>query len=1642
MGLCYMCYPRNAGLIHRADLDEKASKAPSAGLPPHAHGTRALQGGNLLLQNQQFLADFADQLKPTNTWLPPTETLKLLPYQAMLGIPLAITLHGAAAAQALPLLQDNSMEKAFEYMYTATNDNEAFQCIETWVFGRSTFKQDTEYRRDYHTLWNEVLSYYICHFIDSIQALTETESTELSEYIQLQSETLRPSRFAQFMNLVGALHQSMEGSFANDWLHTTPNAHRPMLLVIWPPQHLKALHGIGQLQLPGASLAWEYIWTFTIAYLNMLTGLVESAETAQFVYTHLEKQSQVSFVRWDSLWQFLATHTSYYVQDEIPPTLELYTKAVLRLIANTVQYSDTSLTLMLSQEARYDPLGILFRFYGSPASPALMGQVFKTMAAFASRHEVALQLWRTLESLEVLQKVGVPSNSGMRHQLSVEAKNFKYPETVGYVELLNQLFKHLQSLMPCRDLPPFAPFLKFVTTEVFLPFAERRYADMEEMWVVAAACLELMAQVLQDYQPDKAHFEDKMDISNAHKTSFGFSTLAAPASERNVISDASQCGFWLMKTLLQADSLLTRVLRTLHEVSKVAAGAEERCVHHTLKIMECMLLKQTAFIEASRQALQHRSGEPHLFTLLDDTLMALSCETVSGPSNPIVELAYYISSPSYKLRNSAIKVLTLLAGSHQNITILFRRFGKVTQMLQLFVNAFTEEERVGGAAGELSVRAHLVQLILTVLDNRIKSPNMAHFLCGFDLDNPSAFTDAPISSSPSHPSNCLEVMLSSLKDSRFHTNHPHLAQLYCKAVLRLAEHPEMTEAVMSRLCAVDYFINGIHIITRSKEAIAKTSSAELLTCILNQHAALLKTIALFLHTAAHKHTQFSTSHSYVRSLVVTLFHTSGGALMDGPSDPSYPPLTLGGDEYTPPGQQPLFMEDCLQTLDFPHFLEQHPLPSILPTTHTQLEVFGALGHSQAFQRSADGVPEFNIRKLDQELQNILFAAQHHSATHSDGSLQFHRSEAEHILRRALQANHCYRLFDAINQAVAGWAEVVEITMFKFYSLIAHDNMQHVLFTILHRVLQTLCAYPSATPTAQVATVQATLARTAATLITKFREDYNPFLLFSGTSGARLSSRECGELLKVILHSILKEEARTTPRFRSNCYVVLSNFLEYTQRSPDSFSGCKVESPQDNDKLASLDAIFLVAPALLNVLTRDALEQTDGYRAVAWATLDTLVRYDASGRLLHLMQSPVCTLQQAMDSLNQMDEQLCDVLDPQCGQANILHVYESLLSFLTSVAAGPSGAQALHEQQGVLARLTSMAALRRVREILPQAGILDHNPLTCASSVRERCGSVILPALHLMGAVFQRLHQNTAVAALVADFVSHHSKVFKYLLRQPTLEIDTPSLREVLATTSVLNLLASHRAILAAKVGLGVVKKFGLLAVLGLFARNEFWQPNATIPLDDLDTQRAALQEQEVLTHRIVRNIIEVCCKTCGALKMNDPDDGGLTPSLLFDISMADFMPDGSVRPRESLALLLHVLKGRMDSLTHNQRRIADWENRLKTAHNPPPPMALTLHEQQTTSVARHSPNEYAECTMVNDTITCTLESTMLLFYHHLNIPRSEKRPAREADDLRSDAYRNLKPIMDAVLLVTADSHPEPRTDFLAGICERVADLVL
>eukprot|EP00667_Euglena_gracilis_P000112 EG_transcript_112 len=1610
-----------------------------------------------------------------------------------------------------------------------------------------------------------------------------------------------PSLVAPLLRLIGLCHKDL--GQPSDWFETTRERARPAFLFREVPAHLKrltalrsqALAQFHQMEYSGQPpppreplLAWTE--AFEVAYFDMLADMVDTPDAALAVHGVLADETQVSGLKWHDLFEQLRLELSqtglesgYADFEQEGPIREGYCAAVLRLFAQVTRHSSVALAQFLRPGDRTEPVDLLLRFLcAAGVHQALAGQVFRTLGALAdprhdqaesdARRQCATLAWLQLDQLEVL--VTDPQdpnpNRGMHFDFARECDIRRFPETTGFLEWLVGVMPHLLARPPAGDRwPSFGPYLWFVAGTVFPAVLARQYDREEERWELAAACLSVLEGVLRHYEPDASHFSDGQQVFDVRKRycrdeepsaalfPSRLAGIGAALPAGGEVANLTWCGHWLVAELLQAKELLTKVLEIIPRVSVLPpapGSAAERAALSALRILDALLAKQGPFLSLHAAGAGRTRGAGFL-KQLESHLLHMSYYPEQGAGSLLLEVTNFLRLQGSPLQGAAIKVLKRLAASSFDITgVYFRRTDR-DQALQLFVRALREAKaawRTGGAGGAGAegeaeagegpgqVGAAVAELIVLTLRNPLrKAPNLAHFLCGFDLDNPRVLLRTTFEQQRQQllvqqmqqphafpvaipeataPESCLDVILEELLQSDIVTQQPLLAELYYEVLYQLVSQPDMAEAIFARLTSLDFFAAQCRVLHKHRSMLAaRDLPGRHLTAVYRQRAAILKTIALFLHLQSQPAPAPDAPAGPTGGAASTAQPPSAAVrdvvswCWDRAAPEAAPLRSLALQCYDvemqpaggqTAGQPRAFALEFLNDLDLSLLLERYPLPDVAGAATGLFRQVPL-----APQPNARGVEEYNLRSLHQQLLlalKLAGASQTAEMRTEVVALQ-QQQDLRRVLAAALVANERHELYHAVCSAVEGWAQVVEITTFRASDPHARDllsgdwvaDLEHVVGRVLQRVVAALAqTFPPAAAAGGrgpalrcLRPVQAVLARAASCLMTRLRQRRD------GSGGAILFGHDVSSsavspqgVLANLIPCIVES---TSVKFRANSYAILVNYLEYLESEKivtlpvEGQLGQALppaELQRQQAQVLFQETLFQYGPQLIRAIATDAVEAKElGLKAVAWAALDALVRFDAAtGRVVRMMDGSTSAMQQVVAAVRNADAALCEALEPYCGDIHAVHVFESIMSLLLSVSQAAGGAQLVQERYHVVGVVSRMQFLQRIGAALQLDGVTHEDPHSNVPSIRTRCSMLLLPVLQLLADVFQRLHRNAAVAEQVADFIARHAKALKAVLRRPHHHgsgggldgIAAPALREIYAVTTLLNLAASHRQTLFAKVGPDPVRKFQLLGLLNRFCRREFWQ-NCVLPnLEEEDPKRAEA-ERLTIVQRIVRNLVETCSKCCGALAgVKSIDAGGMASQTpIFELAVVKFTTrvefSTTRTSQEDLALALHTIKGCVDGLQDVNRVLAELERRLQSTRTSTPPQPWKAGAAPDVTKPRNvraTVALYLRYQGARDTLTATLEHALLLLHFHLRLalnsdqalagagvpyadqlalvaptPAGRVRPGL-ADLKRALASTEVAQLLDAVRSITRPEaltlqQDQERTDFVYRVCE-------
>nr|CAB3449258.1 unnamed protein product [Digitaria exilis] len=404
----------------------------------------------------------------------------------------------------------------------------------------------------------------------------------------------------------------------------------------------------------------------------------------------------------------------------------------------------------------------------------------------------------------------------MRFELNeVEARRESYPSTISFLRLINALIAEERNINDKGRR--FMGIFKFVYEDVFGPFPQRAYADPQEKWELALACLEHFRMVLSMYDIN----EDDIYAS--------VSTSAPSSIERQLPL------LELLKDFMSGKVAFRNIMNI------ILVGVDSLINERTTQTYGILLEKAV-----------HLSLE--IFILVMERDLALAD----------------VFRPLYQCASSPICVLT---------TSLFYDSSRVVGLVQLLLKADVGKTVIEDYAACLEYRFDDFQviedtkgdvgvLILQLLVDNIcrPAPNITHLLLRFDVNGA---IERTVLKPKSHYS-CLKVILDNLEKVTKPDINALLHEFSFQLLYELCLDPLTCGPVMDLLSSKKYQFFSKHVGTIGISPLPKRNTNQSLRIsMLHERAWLLKMLALALHLSD------ISSSVYREACVAILYHTFG-----------------------------------------------------------------------------------------------------------------------------------------------------------------------------------------------------------------------------------------------------------------------------------------------------------------------------------------------------------------------------------------------------------------------------------------------------------------------------------------------------------------------------------------------------------------------------------------------------------------------------------------------------------------------------------------------------------------------------------------------------------------------------------------------
>ncbi|EFJ32372.1 hypothetical protein SELMODRAFT_439663 [Selaginella moellendorffii] len=1107
-----------------------------------------------------------------------------------------------------------------------------------------------------------------------------------------------------------------------------------------------------------------------VAFLKMLVGLACSEEGARQVYQMLQNKT-FRTVSWQTLFNSLNVYEEHFrhcIQTSgslLPPFQEGDAKALdayLQVLKKVLEAgSEVERALWFPD---IEPLFKLLPFENVP--PYLKGSLRNAISAFVPLSPVIRdRVWSLLDAYDLplsaattLGGANVQQVYDMTFELNeVEARQEEYPSTISYLNLLNVLMANDPD--KSHKGQKFAGIFKFVRDQVFGPYAQRAYADPTYKWQMVVASLRHFQMMLTLYDVSEGDLQNSLEGS---EQSFGGAKLYLPPIEimKDLMGGKSIFRSLMSIVMLGADFVLEE------RISKNYGPSLEEAVQLCLELLVIAFQKDIFYADHWRPIYQ--------------TIDAI----LSHDSRQIITLIQYIHYESLStIQHLSIKIMDVFRCDCFTPSNCAKRVlldsSRLPHIVSLIVDANAATNLVEDYAACLEARSHELQtsdcvkedsgsLILRLLLSNLNrpSPNLAHLLLTFDIDQP--------------------VERTILQPKRL---------VYELCVDEFTSGPMLD---LMRTEKYDFF--SCHLDSACEPLPKRETNHSLRISSLQQRAWLFKLLALDLHVSDMDVLSHRRS---CRRLVGKLF-------MDESVDP-LPVTNAVPALLTNYGLQKMKVLELLDILQFSLAEPPTEIPQCIEDFKEDLKVEEILnnpalvddGGIYTLSERGDRIIDLTAfrdklwqacKRLEMQY-NILANERRQVAV---------RDAVQQLLRWAWKRNKFLEEQAAQLHMLVGWTQLVEVTFSRRFEFLG--NRIQVIYDTLEAVLDASCSSDCSLSMAYV------LSQVVLTSMAKLQdhgifapgeEDYNDDATYGDVlTTVRLPNTACQTILSKLLTGVLRPESSEALRRRQ--FASLLSYFHYCQGMVNSelsvsmMRGLLMEGQDgvedtefeklegDQAELAQMNFNMLrqEATALLDLVVKDALHGSETGKAIAFYVLEALVAVDRNQLFFGHLQSRGL-LNSCFTDISTNSYQA--LILPSRDMIRRLYTLEAELALLLRVCFHNKkrGAQALFAM-GAIQHLSSCKA---IDVQLTDDARKEHMGIGLPSQ-HDRQHQIVIPVLRLI-LCFTTLidtgrKDRDEVALEVLEFVKLHHGLFDRILRDDGTKMYLADLEELHLATAILS----------------------------------------------------------------------------------------------------------------------------------------------------------------------------------------------------------------------------------------------------------------
>ncbi|CAH1968892.1 unnamed protein product [Acanthoscelides obtectus] len=1274
-------------------------------------------------------------------------------------------------------LADTAIEmNVFTFMHTIFLEN------------KTLYKEPYLYKRFHNLLSDFIFSMY--PKVKDLRMKADEIARTMQVYIRegLEAPAHLPRYFEYLLLTVGKF-------YSNDELNTD------YVLSYWNPTEINVNQNLSYRVPPRSVSLFKFIRlagdvlppTLFVPYIKMLSGLSSSQQTARHCFNMLKQVgTQISEnLSWD---HFFMSFSQYYnnLRTETP----LQTDTVYRnrpafhkgvspqeieglhtvlLLIRTVAEHDEFSRLALCEHPGWSPLTILLGLVSCSIPIPLKADLLLTLAALSKSSENASQMWENLEASQIL--VTIPTTSsyaprGIQTELEeIESRMEEYPLTRAFLKLLDVLtsFGIPRTLGAGPRRPGFDPYLTFIMESVFLKFASRSYREGTEKWEVALLCLQLFEKFLSQYDPKFTDFPKNMQ------------------KDFN-----SPPGFHLMLHLNSKSELFNIIMDIIDEGTKyfdtyTSFDGEEKVKKCTLSCMNIIL--RVLVLQSKFSTLLSASSASLMLTSMSKLLLSINRR--SSKPDHCINIAKYITYQPYLMEHSlvTVKVLTNITSSpvahSQFMTILLAMDEIKDSIRSGFVESLDNSFEYELAE---NTKLEILKLLKQCLHHN--TPNLTHFLMGFDIKRDVAKTEFQFPGVMGFPRTCLHSIISIMDGAISGFSTPpsstilestyHL--LYLLSADTKTAHPVLRFIRLNKTFYKDHLIKAYINIDQG-------------LTIFNQLSWLMKTLAVELKIVSG-----IKQISYLKQMTTFLV---GVPVEDEKTSNMFSLVQQSLLE-----SSKIIMSDDIKMDNFMSSLVKHFEVNAPEVVQPTFEFFDTTVLNQILKNCQTTVSPklIDLKRLHQILQDELKSLQ---GTTVMGQIQAITQEIPKVLKYALEINKKNETCAVICQFVDAWRHVAEVLLLYIpIEILSLLEQQVVSISLLKHLLKNIAKAQLLPDVSRYISGAVLIFMDSLKKCYVRNRKLQKIIVVDNdtkTDVIKLYTALLREILENLVGWIMVSDVIDS-ELRVNLYSALIIFLQLTNMDDDHEEIVHNESlfvsRLDSSRFSlhskelqlpfSRDVLTSFGDKLIEITCHDCIGGQEICKILAMSTFSHLIT--VTGNMNWIMHiSGRGYLKHIIQSIKDSEEDLKNMLEPQAESIKPLYLYMAKLMLLAKLASTKLGAELLLEQKffTVFSNMEVFTYHPEVTKAWQEENLMeDFLPPT-----EQKFLQIWTPTLNISNAVLTTLGtENHSAVAQIMHFLLNHLDGIELVLRSGSPDMSAMNLKELALLTSVLARTANNNLV--------------------------------------------------------------------------------------------------------------------------------------------------------------------------------------------------------------------------------------------------------